>query len=65
MVLNGNGSALGQWQSHDRDVGADFLKAFGHDSKAPPDAVAVVVGADTDNTHGNSLGYLSDVIASP
>ena len=65
MVLNVGSEQLGQWQSHDRDVGADFLKAFGHESKTIPPAVAVVVGADTDNTHGNSVGYVGDVRATP
>lgn len=65
MVLNAGAGQIGQWQNHERDINADFLKAFGHESKTIPHVVAVVVGADSDNTRGNSLGYLGDVVATP
>lgn len=65
MVLNSGTSPLGQWQSHERHVGADFLKAFGHESKTAPAVTAVIVGADTDNTQGSSLAYVGDLIATP
>lgn len=65
MVLNSGAKLLGQWQSHERDVAADFLKAFGHESKTVPQVTALIVGADSDNTRGTSLGYMGDIVASP
>ena len=61
-VLSGTESALGQWQGHKRNLHADFLLAFGAESPTVPPVIAIVVGADADNTGGSSLAFLGDLI---
>ncbi|MDZ7893301.1 MAG: DUF3047 domain-containing protein [Rhodoferax sp.] len=58
-VLNGNGDALGRWVFHKRDLHADFLAAFGGETDTVPPLLAIVTGADADNTGGTSLGFVS------
>ena len=61
VVLNSGEKQLGQWQSHERDVVADFKQAFGHETDETPPLVAIAVGADSDNTGDTSLAYVGDV----
>lgn len=67
MVLEGKGSEklLKTWKSHERNVAQDFIKAFGHESKTVPPMMAIVLGADSDNTSGSSLAYVGDVSLTP
>ncbi len=67
MVLDGKGSDkfLKTWKSHERNLAQDFIKAFGHETKTVPPMMAIVVGADSDNTSGSSLAYVSDVSLTP
>ncbi len=64
IVLNRGEQRLGQWVSHERDLAADFLRAFGKESAALPPLQAVLVGGDADNTGGRSLGWVGDVTLS-
>lgn len=61
MVLNGVESATGQWVSQRRNIAEDFALLFGQESLAMPPISAVAVGADSDNTQGNSLGYVAQL----
>jgi Protein of unknown function (DUF3047) len=61
IVLDSGEQKLGQWVSHERDLAADLQRVFGHEFDAPPPLIAIVVGADSDNTQGKSLAYLGDV----
>jgi hypothetical protein len=61
VVLANESSPLKTWQSAERNIHADFLKAFGHESPTTPALTAIIIGADSDNTAGSSLGYVSDV----
>ena len=65
IVLDSGEQHLGQWVPHARDLAADFRRAFGQESAALPPLQAVLVGADSDNTGGHSLGYVGDVTLSP
>ena len=65
MVLRGTESALGTWQVEQRDLRADFLRAFGDETPSVPPLVAVLVGADADNTGGHGLGWLQDLTLRP
>ena len=65
LFRSGQGSPLAQWRSHERRINADFLRLFGDESKVVPPVLAVVVGADTDNTGGSSLGYIADLALVP
>jgi hypothetical protein len=65
IVLNSGENQLKTWQSHQRNVSADFLKAFGKETSTVPDVTAIIVGADSDNTLDTSLGYVSDIVVQP
>lgn len=65
MVLDSGAAALGRWQRHERDLAADFQQAFGHESATVPPLVAIVIGADSDNTGGKSLAYLAELVLEP
>jgi Protein of unknown function (DUF3047) len=65
MVLSTGSSQLKTWQAQQRNIGADFLKAFGAESTAVPALTAIIVGADSDNTQDSSLGYISDIVVQP
>jgi hypothetical protein len=53
------------WQDVSRDLAADFVRAFGDETTAVPRVRAVAVGADADNTGGESLGYISHLEWTP
>ena len=61
LVVSSGDRQLGQWISHDRDLVADFRRAFGRESDTVPPLEGLLVGADSDNTGGHSLGYVGDV----
>jgi Protein of unknown function (DUF3047) len=65
MVLNSGEAQLKTWQSHRRNLNADFLKAFGNETTTVPAITAIIVGADSDNTQGSSLGYVADILLLP
>jgi len=48
-----------------RDVAADFMQLFGAESPQVPPIVGVAIGADTDNTHGHSLGHVAGLVLEP
>jgi hypothetical protein len=59
MVVADSGAArLGRWVAHERDVAADYRRAFG--AEAPP-INGVIVSADTDNTGETAESYFGDV----
>lgn len=58
-VLRGSGEPLGRWVAQKRDLQADFLEAFGNEITTVPPLLAIVVGADSDNTGGSSLGFVN------
>lgn len=57
-VLNTGSDPLGRWMSHRRDLHADFLAAFGKEASSIPPLLAIVAGADADNTGSASLGFV-------
>jgi hypothetical protein len=60
MVVVDSGAAdLGRWVAHERDVAADYRRAFG---EAPPAVKGVVVSTDTDNTGEAAEAYYGDVV---
>ena len=50
--------APGAWLSERHDLAADFLRAFGDESREVPLLRAILVGADADNTGGRSVGWI-------
>lgn len=65
LVASSGAAKPGQWLTLERNLAADFLRAFGDESVAVAPLRAIVVGADADNTQGRSLGYLGDVMLQP
>ncbi len=65
LVLDSGDKRLGQWVSHQRDVAADFKLAFGRESDSLPRLDGVLVGGDSDNLGGQSLGYVGDITLAP
>jgi hypothetical protein len=65
VVLQGGAGKLRQWVAEKRDIGADFLKLFGSEVSSVPPVIGVAVGADADNTHSRSLGYVADLAFQP
>jgi hypothetical protein len=64
MVLQSGAEHQRQWAQERRDIGADFLRLFGDEISMPPPVIGVAVGADADNTHSRSLGFVSDLVLS-
>jgi hypothetical protein len=61
ITLQGKGAPLVQWQSESRDVAVDFAKLFADElpaGAAVPKVRAVLIGADSDNTGAQSLGWV-------
>jgi hypothetical protein len=61
VVLDSASTPPGQWAEHRRDLAADFLANFGDDSRTVPPLLAIVVGADSDNTGSRSTAYVGDL----
>ena len=61
VVLRTAADANGTWFEETRDIAADFRRAFGDEAQTLPPLSAVLVGADADNTGGQSLAYLADL----
>lgn len=59
------GSTPRTWQTVRRDLAADFVMAFGNEAPHVPKLQAIAVGADADNTRGESLGYIADLHLEP
>lgn len=57
LVLRSGGEAAGRWVVERRDVGADFLKAFGH---APLKLTGLALASDTDNTGESAHAGFAD-----
>ena len=61
IVLRGPEAPLGTWATQTRNVAKDFMLMFGKESPDVPPVAGVLVGADADNTHGHSEGYVRDL----
>jgi len=51
----------GEWVALGRNLGEDFLRAFGHETPTLPPLIALAIGADADNTGGSSLALVGDL----
>ena len=59
IVLRTQDEALDTWREENRDVVADFKRAFGDEAPTPPPLMAVLVAADADNTGAHSVAFVS------
>ncbi len=55
------GGSLQRWHEQQRDLAADFLRAFGNESRTVPSISAIVVAGDGDNTASSTLGYVDSL----
>lgn len=58
IVMRSGGAQAGLWLTETRDLAADFRAAFGEE---PPDAVAVAIATDTDNTGESATAWYGDI----
>ena len=65
LVLQSGTQHLHEWLPERRDVGADFVRLFGEESRQPPPIVGIGIGADADNTHGHGLAHVADIALEP
>jgi hypothetical protein len=65
LVVGTGPAQPGKWMSVERNLAGDFLRAFGQEATAVPPLLALAVGADADNTGGQSLGFVGDVSLAP
>jgi hypothetical protein len=67
VVVQGTGAPTQRWLSESRDVAQDFVTLFGDELPAGstrttvPPVMAVVIGADSDNTQARSSGWVAQV----
>lgn len=67
VVVQGAGAPTQRWLSESRDVTQDFVTLFGNELPAGstrtevPPVMAVVIGADSDNTQSRSIGWVAQV----
>lgn len=68
ISLQGQGAPLGTWAKESRNVAQDFVTLFADELPAgasPPRMSTVLIGADSDNTASNSLGWVADLQVAP
>jgi len=65
IVLRNEGDGTGRWFDEDRDVAADWRRAFGDESETMPPLAAVIVGADADNTGARSVAHVAGLRFGP
>lgn len=65
IVLRNGADAPGTWLDEQRDVAADFLRAFGDESSTVPPITGVAIGADADNTGGQSVAHIAGLRFEP
>jgi len=58
IVLESGPTHLGQWRSYERDVRADFRRAFGED---PGALIGVAVMTDSDNTQSRAEAWYGEI----
>lgn len=61
ITLRNGRDASGQWFTEQRDIAADFRRAFGDESAELRPLSAVLVGADSDNTGVDTLAFVADL----
>ena len=64
-VLQTGAAAPHEWRAEQRDLAADFLRAFGDEVHAVPPLVGIAVGADADNTRGHSIAHVAGLVLEP
>lgn len=58
IVVDSGWDNLGQWHKHQRDLSADYRRAYG---EAPGDVIGVALLTDTDNTKSETRAFYGDI----
>ena len=58
IVVESGAQGLKQWRNYERDIRADYLRAFG---EAPGALVAIGLMSDSDNTHSNAVAWYGPI----
>lgn len=62
IVLRNAADAAGTWFDENRDIAADFRRAFGDEAGATlPPMSALLVGGDADNTHRQTVAHIAEL----
>ena len=61
LAVESGPSKAGQWVSEERDILTDFRRLFGED---PPEAGAIAIMTDTDNTGAEATAWYGDITLS-
>ncbi|MDY6816451.1 MAG: DUF3047 domain-containing protein [Pseudomonadota bacterium] len=62
VAVNSGAGRAGQWVSVERDIVADYRKAFGED---PPPMVGIAIMSDSDNTGEQATAWYRDLTLTP
>lgn len=62
VAVNSGPAQTGQWQWVERDIVADYRKAFGED---PPDLAGIAIMSDSDNTGESATAWYGDIHLAP
>jgi len=62
IAVNSGSSNVGEWVTVERDIVADYRKAFG---EAPPPVVGIAIMSDSDNTGETATAWYGDIVLSP
>lgn len=65
IVVRSGMDRMNQWVDERRDVAADFDKLFVDELDHMPAITGLAVGADSDNTHTHSIGYVTGLDLEP
>lgn len=58
IVVDSGWDKLGQWHKHQRDLAADYKRAYG---EAPGEVIGVALLTDTDNTKSETRAFYGDI----
>ena len=62
IVVESGAARLGQWLVYERDIVADYRRAFGEE---PPPIAGIALMTDADNTGESATAYYGDITLSP
>lgn len=58
IVVDSGWDGLGQWHKHQRDLAADYKRAYG---EAPGEVIGIALLTDTDNTKSETHAFYGDI----
>ena len=61
LVVRNAGDPLATWLDENRDIAADFKRAFGDEASELPPLILVGIGADADNTGASTVSQIADL----